>query len=850
MYRSTPVLSIIMPCFNIADTLPRALDSILMQQVDFAYEILIVNDCSTDNTVDIAVSYAEKHKQLSLIQHQENQGNAGSFYSGLCAAKGDFFCVLDGDDYYTHREKLQRQIDFFRSDVLHEYVASAHHYILDLCDGSIKIDKRTNVTDFTYVDFLTQNAGYYHTSTYMFRNIFKGNVPELFKEDRFRGDSPRTTFHLQMSRKKIKILDFAGSAYFYNYSGIWSGISEGKQKERQLLYLESLRSMITTKYELSCVDNLINHTKKNWDTSNSRRSFLAADIEYYLEQLKRYTGMLAFEQSDFTFQGLYYSQYIDSLCATLGYVNQVYNPECMQQVANANRLAIVIGLLNPQGGGIFREIIELIKIYEDHEILILLTNITDEKVSSQAHDIICEYPNVSIKATPSSQSEKLVWLSRTMADFAPYKAYYYTSHNDPYAQALMQSGVCKNVCLFSFDHGYICGISNPNLDCIIAKRPMDYEMLHKSLGEKVIYIPTWGTDPIDCDGLQYKPFNGHSNLITASGAARFYKLDDTPLSSYTNNILELLLSTKGQHFHFGPIPQEKLEFIQTYLREHDLPQESFVHIEWSDNMVRDMLTNHVDIFLEPFPVVSYKMTLEVLSAGIPIIAQKNIRRIGKLDFIYPDSLFWKYKSDFVDTLSNLTADQLEEHSRRSLEYFQSTHSINVIRPYLLHEKPFPLLQKEESIDDVLTEIRPYERMFGQNGTLNLLYEKEQKKTTRQAVALKPPSPQADSGAITPSKPIAPMQQEPEIKVAPSLKRKIKDYTIRYITKKNVSVLCLFSLLFSTVGLRFLSTDFFGISEIIGGFFVFLGLLSFILTGFLIFTKLAVKVYIYLKWRKT
>jgi len=394
------------------------------------------------------------------------------------------------------------------------------------------------------------------------------------------------------------VLDFVGSAYAYTYKGIWSGMNQTKQKERQIKGLRDLKSMTNTSFELESYDKLILDTEEHWKESDDMKKFIPLSIDYCLNQLKGYTGMLAFLQIDLILESVYYSQYVDSLCASLGYINCVYHPECIQKNVNAKRLAIVIGIINNlKEGGILYEIIELIKIYEGNEILVLVTNMTIEEVPEGIYELFSAYQNVSFKAVPAVCPEKLVWLGRTMADFAPFKAYYYASHNDTYAQALMQAGICKNVCLFSVDHGFICGISNPNIDCIIAKRPLDYLVLHKRLGKKVIYIPTWSMGTKDCDSLKYQPFNGHECLITASGAAKFYKLNDKPPFSYLDNVLELLSLTKGKHYHFGPIPQEKLDYIRCYLAGHNLPLGAFVHIEWSDNMPLDMLKYHVDIRL-------------------------------------------------------------------------------------------------------------------------------------------------------------------------------------------------------------------------------------------------------------
>ena len=96
-----PLLSIIMPCYNMETTLVRAIDSILMQKVDFEYEVIIVDYASTDKTQEISTAYAQKDKRIHVIKNKKNEGNAKSFYVGLCNARGDYFCVLDGDDFYT-----------------------------------------------------------------------------------------------------------------------------------------------------------------------------------------------------------------------------------------------------------------------------------------------------------------------------------------------------------------------------------------------------------------------------------------------------------------------------------------------------------------------------------------------------------------------------------------------------------------------------------------------------------------------------------------------------------------------------------------------------------------------------
>lgn len=713
-------LSIIMPCYNVASTIRRALDSIFMQRVNFEYEIIAVDDASEDQTLDILQEYASLYRQIRIIKNQTNSGNAMSFYNGLSASQGDYFCVLDGDDYYALADKLQRQVSFLENDSAEEYVAAAHYYIIDLGDGQLHIPDYRLIKEFTYVDFMTQNSGYYHTSTYMYRNIFRGNIPEFFKSSIFRGDTPRTTFHLMYSNKKVKVLDFVGSVYTFSYTGIWTRMKEKAQFEYQVNYYNKLKEVVHSSFEERAIDKIIDiNTRKGEVASSSEtRKYLTTDIDSCLRRIQRYCKRYAFAEREYIFQSVYYSEFVDSLCSAIGYIYRVYHSEIIQTEVVSDNIGIVICALNPKGGGIFREVTEIIEMYADKNVYLFVTEM--EALNDTAIEILGRYGNVTTICPPNDCSSKLGYLYTAFKRVSPEKAYYYASHSDSYAQALMQMGLCKNVTLFSYDHGFICGISNPNIDCIIAKRPSDYTILTKKFGKKVIYIPTWNSDIYGCEGMTYKPFFGHEKLITASGAARFYKLDGRQPYSYLDLILELLSTTGGIHFHFGPMPSDKLEYVRSYLQEHGLPEDAFQYVEWAENVPFAVLENHVDIFIEPFPIVSYKLTLDMLSCGVPVFAFNGYSRMEKLDFIYSGNLLWNTKEDFITKLGELNADILNYHSKRSKSYFDQTHAIGTIKPYFITETEFGCPDRLNITDNYMQDIRDYIRLYGDAGKIQIM----------------------------------------------------------------------------------------------------------------------------------
>ena len=91
-----PLVSIIVPCYNQAEYLPEALDSVLAQTYP-NWECIIVNDGSPDNTEEVAKVYCEKDKRFKYL-YKENGGLSSARNTGIKASSGEFILPLDSDD--------------------------------------------------------------------------------------------------------------------------------------------------------------------------------------------------------------------------------------------------------------------------------------------------------------------------------------------------------------------------------------------------------------------------------------------------------------------------------------------------------------------------------------------------------------------------------------------------------------------------------------------------------------------------------------------------------------------------------------------------------------------------------
>lgn len=111
------LVTIIVTAYNQADVLPNALNSILNQKCDFDYEILIGDDCSTDNTRDICNKYMESYPdKIRTIHYETNGGIAKNFVLTLTQARGKYISNCASDDFWHNENKLQLQVDFLKNN--------------------------------------------------------------------------------------------------------------------------------------------------------------------------------------------------------------------------------------------------------------------------------------------------------------------------------------------------------------------------------------------------------------------------------------------------------------------------------------------------------------------------------------------------------------------------------------------------------------------------------------------------------------------------------------------------------------------------------------------------------------
>ena len=145
--RGSMLLSIVIPVYNLEEYLARCLDSIISQNYDKNnYEIIIVNDGSTDGSQNVIDGYANKYENVSAI-YQENSGVSEARNKGLKVAKGEYVWFIDGDDYiskgslaYLSGIAIKENPDY----ILFSYTRTKQNIDIDLDLRTYKVNKSTN----------------------------------------------------------------------------------------------------------------------------------------------------------------------------------------------------------------------------------------------------------------------------------------------------------------------------------------------------------------------------------------------------------------------------------------------------------------------------------------------------------------------------------------------------------------------------------------------------------------------------------------------------------------------------------------------------------------------------------
>lgn len=248
-----PKVSVSLITYNHAPYIAQAIEGVLAQRTNFEVELLIGEDESTDGTRDIVRDYAAKHPdRIRLFLHERKDvlhirgkpTGRRNFGNNLREARGEYVALLEGDDFWTCPDKLQRQVDLLDGD--REAAICFHDAdVLDE-DGNTKHRDFGGARDRYELEDLLSQAVLMPTCSVLYRNGLFGELPAWWWQLGF-GD---LSLHvLNAARGHIRYIDEVMAVYRIHRGGVWSGRRQREKTEIALEFYEVVNEFLDFRYD-------------------------------------------------------------------------------------------------------------------------------------------------------------------------------------------------------------------------------------------------------------------------------------------------------------------------------------------------------------------------------------------------------------------------------------------------------------------------------------------------------------------------------------------------------------------------------------------------------------------------
>ena len=258
-------ISVLVLTYNQEKYIRQALDSIITQELDCNFEIVIGEDASTDQTARIVNEYQNRHPNRIRVllsdraaaerDRKRGLGGKNNFIRTLKACRGEYVAMLDGDDYWTDSHKLKKQVEFLDSHP--DFVICFHNVSSFYEDGSQAPENlpSNNVREVSAIEDLLK-GNFIPACSAMFRSGLVTEFPDWFLTLKI-GDWP--FYILEAQHGKIGYLNEVMAAYRVHRAAHWSHKGRSHQDITFLKMLKFIDKHFDGKYK-----NIIDGTRARY----------------------------------------------------------------------------------------------------------------------------------------------------------------------------------------------------------------------------------------------------------------------------------------------------------------------------------------------------------------------------------------------------------------------------------------------------------------------------------------------------------------------------------------------------------------------------------------------------------
>jgi hypothetical protein len=247
--------------YNHEKFIEQAAKSVLEQDVNFEYEIVVGEDCSTDATASILGDLERKNQnRIKVIYRPVNIGGNANFLNTLSLCNGEYVAFLEGDDYWTSDNKLQSQVDFLNKNRGTACVFHRTRVINGELVGLPPVLPTEEPPEFFSLDFLLRNGNQFSVSSLLARRACLRNIDAWFAGVR---PADWALFMMLATQGDLGFIPLEMSHYRVHPAGSWNRLSRHHRGALTLRMLMRVMGLVSGK-DQELVESVRSSLASSW----------------------------------------------------------------------------------------------------------------------------------------------------------------------------------------------------------------------------------------------------------------------------------------------------------------------------------------------------------------------------------------------------------------------------------------------------------------------------------------------------------------------------------------------------------------------------------------------------------
>lgn len=253
--QNSDLLTVCVITYNHEKSIKKALDSILAQETDFDFKILVADDCSKDHTRSILSEYKKEHpSKIELILQEKNVGPLVNWTQLVTAPNSKYIAYLEGDDYWVDTHRLKNQLDLL-----------ARESSIDYCGAIAQVVKNGRETNMKYGDYaelansdFVKEYRFFRLSSLVVRTDLMERIIDEYGQKILLCEYTINNLLFELG-KGVYYKEIV-SVYNVTGSGTWTGLSDSDRLKDHYSYVHPMRKHLKKNWSFFALQELVTFT--------------------------------------------------------------------------------------------------------------------------------------------------------------------------------------------------------------------------------------------------------------------------------------------------------------------------------------------------------------------------------------------------------------------------------------------------------------------------------------------------------------------------------------------------------------------------------------------------------------